>query len=134
MYWYGIIEDVWKEVTYCDTFQHIKWSKIKYGKLSDKEAEEKLWNKLCVDLTGPYVIRRKGQKDILNLKAATVIDPVKEWSKIAQYDDKIGISIANYVETTLLTKCPRWMEIMYNQGSELIGHEFIKSLIEKITG
>ena len=36
----------------------------------------------------------------LNLKAVTVIYPVKGWFKITQYNDKIAISIADLVETT----------------------------------
>ena len=60
-----------------------------------------------------------------------MIDPVMGWFKITQYDDKRTIAISNLVETTWLTKYPRLMEIMYDQGSEFIGHEFRKSLIEK---
>ena len=50
---------LWKEVTNYDTFRHTKRSNKKYGKLPAKEVEEILWNKLCVDIIGPYVIRRK---------------------------------------------------------------------------
>ena len=35
--------------------------------------------KLCVDLIGPQVIRIKVQKENLNLKAVTMIDPVTGW-------------------------------------------------------
>ena len=54
---------------------------------------------------------------------------VRGWFKITQYDNKREISIANLVETTWLTRYPRPMEIRYDQGSEFIGHDFIKSLI-----
>ena len=37
----------------CDVRQRTKWSTKKCGKLPAKLAEETLWNKLCVDLTGP---------------------------------------------------------------------------------
>ena len=60
-----------------------------------------------------------------------MIYPVTGWFKITQYDDKIAITISNLVLNTWLTRYPRPMEITYDQGSELIGHEFIKSLIEK---
>ena len=59
-----------------------------------------------------------------------MIEPVTGWFEITQYDDKIAISIANLVETMWLTRYPIPMEITYDQGSEFIGHEFIKSLIE----
>ena len=40
------------------------------------------------------------------------------------------ISIANLVETTWLSIYSRPIEINYDQGSEFIGHDFRKYLIE----
>ena len=57
------------------------------------------WNKLCVNLIVNYVIRRKIQKEKFNVKVVTMIDPVTGWFEITQYDDKIAITIANFVET-----------------------------------
>ena len=59
-----------------------------------------------------------------------MIYPVTGWFEIAQYHDKIEISILDLVETTWLSRYPRTMEITYDQGSEFISHEFRKSLIE----
>ena len=59
-----------------------------------------------------------------------MIYPVTGWFNIAQYNDKRSISIANLVETKWLSRYPRAIEIMYDQGSEFIGHEFRKYLIE----
>ena len=56
--------------------------------------------KLCVDIIVLYIIRRKGQKENLNLKAVTMIFPVTRWFKITQYDNKRAIPIVNLVETT----------------------------------
>ena len=39
-------------------------------------------------------------------------------------------SIANLVETMWLSRYPRPIEIMYDQGKEFIDQDFIKSLIE----
>ena len=58
------MEAVQKEVTGCDTCQCKKRSTTKYSKLPAKLAEETPWNKLCVDLIGPYKIRRKGENRI----------------------------------------------------------------------
>ena len=65
LYWPGIKDSVYREVTYCDTCQHTKRSIIKYGKLPAKEAEETPWNKLCVYIIGPYKIRRKVGKPLI---------------------------------------------------------------------
>ena len=59
-----------------------------------------------------------------------MIDPVIGRFKITQYNKKRSISISNLVETTQLTRYPVPTEIAYDQGSELIGHGFIKSLIK----
>ena len=60
-----------------------------------------------------------------------MIYPVTGWSEITQYDNKIAIAITNLVETMWLTRYPRPMEIMYDQGSDFIGHDFRKPLIER---
>jgi hypothetical protein len=36
----------------------------KYGWLPPKEAEATPWDKMCIDLIGPYTIRRKGKTDL----------------------------------------------------------------------
>ena len=62
LYWPDMINTVRREVINCDTCQSIKQSNKKCGKLPAKLSEEIPWNKLCVDLIGPYVIQRKGNK------------------------------------------------------------------------
>ena len=76
LYWPNIKDAVCDEVNNCDTCQRKKRSNKKYGKLPAKLAEEIPRNKLCVDLIGPYAIRRKGKKENLNLKEVTMINPV----------------------------------------------------------
>ena len=41
-----------------------------------------------------------------------MIDPVTGWFKITQYNDKIAISIAELVETLLLSRYPKPMKTM----------------------
>ena len=106
----------------------------KYGKLSDNLSEEIPWNKLCVDIIGPYVIRRKCNKENLHLKAVMIIDSVTGWFEIAQYEDRRAISTANLVETTWMYRYPRLIRSTYDKGKEFIGHEFRISLIEMECG
>ena len=65
-----------------------------------------------------------------HLKAVTMIDPVTGCFKIVQYYNKKLISIENLVQTTWLSRYTRQMEITHEQGSEFIGHDFRKSLLE----
>ena len=40
LYWPGMRNAVWKEVTHCDTCKRTKYSNKKYGKFPAKETEE----------------------------------------------------------------------------------------------
>ena len=75
LYWPGLKEAVYREVTYCNTCQRTKRSVIKYDKLPAKLNEETSWNKICVDLIGPYKITREGEETLI-LKSGTIIYPV----------------------------------------------------------
>ena len=78
---------VQKEATNCDTYQRTKLSTKKYGRFSPKLYLKIPWNKICVDIVGPYKIHSKG-KDNLILKSLTMIDPVTSWFEITQYKNK----------------------------------------------
>ena len=45
-----------------------------------------------------------------------MIYPGTGWFEIAQYDDKRAIAIANLVENMWLSRYPRPIKIMYDQG------------------
>ena len=83
-----------------------------------------------MDLIGSSKIRRKG-RDSLILKYVTMIDPVTRWFEVIQYNNKKTMTIANLVETTWLVQYPWLVDIKYDQGGELLGHEYKNSLIEQ---
>ena len=116
LYWPNIKYSASKEVNDCNTCQRTKQSNKKHGKLPAKLSEEIPWNKICVDLIGPYVIRRKGKKENLHLEALIIINTVTGWFEVVQYDNKIAITIKNLVETMWLSRYPRPIEITYDQG------------------
>ena len=68
LYWPNIKYSARKEVNDCNTCQRTKQSNKKYGKLPAKLSEAIPRNRLCVHLTGPYVIKRKGQKEHIYIK------------------------------------------------------------------
>ena len=94
-------------------------------------AEGTPWNKLCVDIIGPYKIRRKGKGSFI-LKYVTMIDPVTGWFEVTQYRNKKLMKIANLVETTWMVRYPWLVEITYDQGVSFLCHKFKNSLIEKL--
>ena len=132
LYWPNMKRDVINHVGACDRCQRLKKQKKKYGHLPEKIAEGEPWEKLCVDLIGPYTIERTGRKPI-NLQAVTMIDPATSWFEIVEYPDKQSITIANLVEQTWLSRYPWPTEINYDQGTEFIGHHF-KTMVEEEYG
>ncbi len=89
----------------CSICQKAKVTNQKYGKLPPKEAESNPWDTLCVDLIGPYKIRRKGKKDLV-LWCLTMIDPVTGWFEMAQIPNKTAAEVADIAEKTWFTRYP----------------------------
>ena len=63
-----------------------------------------------------------------------MINPVTGWFEVTQCDDKKATMITNSVETTWLYRYPCQYEIMYDCGSEFLGHEFKNTLTEEEYG
>ena len=61
-------------------------------------------------------MQHKGKKENLRLKAVMMIDNVTGQFEVSQDDEERGITIANLVETICLSRYPRPIEIMYDQG------------------
>ncbi len=100
----------------------------KLGKLPAKEAEAQPWDKLCVDLIGPYTIKRKGKKD-LKLHCLTMIDPATSWFEIVQIKNKTPMEIANQIEMAWLTRYPWPTQLITDRGTEFMG-EFKRMIRE----
>ena len=120
-----MVKDICKK---CPTCQTSKTSSTKYGHLPEKKAEARPWEKLCVDLIGPYKIKQRNGKDYV-LWCLTMIDPATGWFEIKECPDKEAITIANLVEQVWLTRYP-WPDVLnYDKGKEFMG-EFAKMIKE----
>jgi transposase InsO family protein len=97
--------------------------------LPPKEAEATPWDKLCIDLIGPYKIRRKGTNDLV-CRCVTMIDPATGWFEIHQYDDKRSITVANIAEIEWFCRYPWPTQVTFDRGSEFIGKDFQKMIKE----
>src|SRR5687767_11779488 len=91
-----------------------------YGHLLPKQVEDLIWDKMCIDLIGPYKIQQKGQPD-LECKCTTMIDPASGWFEIHQYDIKKLVTVANIAEQEWFSKYPWLSQVIFNSGSEFIG-------------
>ena len=54
LYWPKLRDQITKYVQACPTCQKKKRKVKKYGWLPPKEAESEPWDKMCIDLIGPY--------------------------------------------------------------------------------
>ena len=97
LYWPNMRAKIREHCDKCPTCQLNKKSTKKYGLLPEKEAESDPWERICVDLIGPYTIKQKDGENELKLQAITMIDPATGWFKTHEYDDKRAITIANIV-------------------------------------
>ena len=128
--WPGLKTDVLKCVKKCPNCQKGKKQKKKYGHVPAKIAESQPWEHLCVDMIGPYQIRRKGKK-ALRLQAVTMIDPATGWFEIVQSESKTADVVANKVEIAWLSRYPWPIRITYDHGPEFIGSEFQQLIKEE---
>ena len=129
LWWPKMREQITSYVQCCPVCQRSKRKHKKYGILPPKEAEAIPWDKMCIDLIGPYKIRCKGQKD-LECKCITMIDPAMGWFEIHQYDDKRSITVANIAEQEWFMRYPWPTQVTYDRGSEFIGKDFQKMIKE----
>jgi hypothetical protein len=89
----------------CPNCQRNKCKVKIYGWLPPKEAEASPWDKMCIDLIGPYTIRRKEKNDLVH-KCVTMIDPTTGWFEIHQYNDKRSITVASIAEQEWFSRYP----------------------------
>ena len=60
-WWPKLRDQITKYCQACPNCQKNKTKHNMYGHLPPKEAEAEIWDKMCVDLIGPYKIRMKGK-------------------------------------------------------------------------
>ena len=112
----------------CDACQRTKRNKKKYGHLPPKQAETIPWETLCIDVIGPYKIKRKTSKSTLCLWALTMIDPATGWFEIKEIESKRADYIANYLEQTWLNRYPWPQTIICDRGTEFFAE--VQTMIE----
>ena len=123
LFWKQSREQVTKYVQTCPICKKNTKKVKKYGWLPPKEAETVHWDKMCIDLIGPYTIQRKGSNNLI-CRCVTMIDPATGWYEIHQYGDKRSLTVANIAEQAWSSRYPWLTQITFDRGSELIEKEF----------
>ena len=116
--WRGMRKTVEDICGKCQACQLQKPKLKRLGHLPPKLPEEIPWERLCIDLIGPYTIGSKDKSDVATLHCLTMIDPVTGWFEIAEIPAKRADVIFNVLEQTWLVRYPRPAEIIMDRGKE----------------
>jgi transposase InsO family protein len=117
--WEGMQKAIQQACKRCQQCQLTKPKVRQVGHLPAKVAEEGPWERLCIDLIGPYIIGSKGNES--KLHCLTMIDPVTGWFEIAEIRDKSSYTVMDVLEQTWLTRYPKPTEIISDRGTEFMG-------------
>jgi Integrase zinc binding domain len=86
--WRGMRKTVEDVCGKCQSCQLQKPKLKRLGHLPPKLLEEIPWERLCIDLVGPYTIGSKEKSDVATLHCLTMIDPVTRCFEIAEIPAK----------------------------------------------
>ena len=125
--WPRMREQIRDYVKSCRKCQLCKAPAKKYGHLPPKKAEPAIpWNRVNVDLIGPYTVRMKGSRKKVQLRAMTMIDPTTGWFEIAAIDAPTADCCQRAMDDVWINRYPRPKEIGLDNGSEF------KSVFEQL--
>ena len=105
-----------------DHLEQFKSTGMGYGNLPLQNANVAPWNKVCVDLIGPWKIRTGNNKYIFN--ALTCIDPVTNLVELIRINDKSSPHVSNQFKNCWLSRYPRCNRCVHDNGGEFIGWPF----------
>ena len=110
----------------CVTCQTYKNTLRGYGHLPTKEITFKPWFNVAVDLIGPWNIK-VGQQ-LFTLDALTMIDTDTNLTEACTIQQKTSQHVAMRFENTWLSRYPKPMRCIHDNGGEFIGHPFQQML------
>ena len=82
--WKGMRTTIKNVCQTCQLCQMHKPKVRRVGHLPPKTPEEIPWERLCIDLIGPYKVGNPKRNDETTLHCLTMIDPVTGWFEIAE--------------------------------------------------
>ena len=118
-YWKDMRSTIKAVCSRCKTCQFTKRKYQKLAKVPPKDPEVIPWQKVCVDLIGPYSFGTGKNK--VTLHCLTMIDPATAWFEIASIENKRADEISNVFEQTWLSKYPWPQEVVMDRGREFMG-------------
>jgi transposase InsO family protein len=114
------------EVKKCDPCQRLKNVGRGHGETASREASLLPWQDVAVDLIGPWKVSI-GNK-ALKFMALTMIDMVTNLVEVVRIDNKSAAHVAMHFENTWLSRYPRPLNVIHDQGGEFVGYDFQRRL------
>jgi hypothetical protein len=93
-----------------------------YGELPAKNITANPWDEVAVDLIGPWNITRNDRT--YTFEALTCIDPLTTLCEIIPIEARSSAHISMKFDTEWLTRYPRPLRCIHDQGGEFTGPEF----------
>ena len=84
------------------------------------------WREVAVDLIGPWQLQIANQD--FEFSALTMIDMVTNLAEVVRIENKTSDHVAMQFENTWLSRYPRPMFCIYDQGREFVGFPFQRLL------
>ena len=115
-YWPKMRDQIERYVKTCHECQMSKKQRKKYGHLPPKQAESIPWQRVNVDLIGPYTIKTPSK--VHTLQCMTMIDPATSWFEIAHICTASSAETQRLFDSMWLSRYPRLQQVGYDNGSE----------------
>ena len=112
-----------KQVSACDLCQRMKRGWRQYGLLASRDARSSPWSEVAMDCIGPWNIELRGGRDY-NIRALTTIDVTTNLLEIEPILTQTSAECARAFENGWLSRYPRPMRVIHDQGSEFMGAPF----------
>ena len=107
-------------VALCDTCQRNKRSQRGYGDLPPRDPQVAPWQEVAADSIGPWTVYVQNQP--YQFKALTIIDTVTNLAEIVRTQNTTAQHTAQRFEMAWLSRYPRPMQCIYDQGPEFSYH------------
>ena len=120
-----------EHVSRCRTCQTMKIGSRQYGKLAPRDAQALPWHEVHVDTIGPWHFELpRRSRNRIEFLALTSVDPVTLMIEVNLIENKTSATVANCFENNWLSRYPRPLRCVHDQGLEFVGQEF-QDLLER---
>ena len=118
-----LLAEVRSQVSRCNLCQRMKRGSRQYGFLAPREVNSAPWSDVATDCIGPWVIELRGGRDY-SLRTLTSIDITTNLLEIEPIVTQTAAECARAFENGWLSRYPRPLRVIHDQGSEFMGSAF----------